>query len=76
MDPASSITIGVTGNKTSFWTALCDEFCRQDEAVFQDTIQAIVIIIGHFESRTLASHTIHKTNSYPDASSSALVHST
>ena len=45
LDPASSITIGMAGKKTSFWTALCDELCEQDESVFESVIMEIVDIL-------------------------------
>lgn len=45
LDPVSSITIGVTGKKSSFWTALCDELCEQDESVFESVIKDVVAVL-------------------------------
>ncbi len=45
LDPVASITIGVAGKKTSFWTALCDELCEQDESMFESVVQDIVAVL-------------------------------
>jgi len=45
LDPASSITIGVAGKNSSFYSALCDELVTQDESVFESVVMGVVKII-------------------------------
>lgn len=42
MNPASSITIGVSGKKTSFYACLCEELYSQDQTAFETVIKGVV----------------------------------
>ncbi len=42
LDPSSSITMGLSGKKSSFYACLCEELYNQDKAVFESVIQGIV----------------------------------
>ena len=42
LDPVSSLTIGVNGKNSSFYSALCDELMSQDEEVFESLITGVV----------------------------------
>lgn len=41
-DPASSITVGVAGPSSSFYSCLCDELFAQDETAFESMIEKVV----------------------------------
>jgi hypothetical protein len=44
LDPVASITNGVRGKSTSFYSSLCDELVTQDQEVFENTIRDILKI--------------------------------
>ena len=46
LDPTFSITLGVSGKNSSFYSCLCEELYSQDEPTFESVIKGVVSIIS------------------------------
>jgi len=46
LDPAASITLGLSGKNSSFFACLCEELNNQDSAVFESVIKDVVLKIS------------------------------